>query len=344
YFARFDLLRHAREGATSPRKTRGSAQGLQQSLGIPLVSGPPSLQHPSSKGKGKEILPVTPPRTTTPKLGPAIKLRDTRPAPPPEVPPRTPIARRGEQSEVRLRRRPTTSGKVPASAAASNTPSKRLTLIFRAHPSPSSSQSKAEAAAGTQSTESPRTLKRIRLIHIPRLEYSSPHQVPPDPMFHRSLSSLLSSFAYTDDDSTVPPERLQMLAEQDALKRNRIAELQSAGVFEELERNRNMDLTPPEEPKRPPDYQDALVLQAIQLSKHFRENFRARLTGARRIAKMVEKHFEKMAGAEEREQRAEEKRRTVLVKFITKEVVKQWKLAVTVGLYFQKCTSCSIDD
>ncbi|KAG8925843.1 swr1 complex component [Tulasnella sp. 417] len=334
YSARFDLLRRAQEDASSPRKTRGSAQGLHRSLGIPPVSGPSSAQHPSSlKGKGKEIPPVTPPRTTTPRIGPTIRLRGTQALPPPQNPPRSPIAKRGEQPVARVPRRPTTSDKIPASAAATNIPSKRLSLIFRTHQSPSSSPSKIETPIGTQPTESPRTLKRIRLIHIPRLEYSSPLQVPPDPVFRRSLPDLLSSFFYVDEDNTVPAEqcdRLQTLAEQDARTRNRIAELQFAGVFEELERNREMDLTPLEEPKRPPDFQDALVLQAIQLSKHFRENSRARIAGARRIAKMVEKHFEKIAGAEEREQRAEEKRKTLLVKFITKEVVKQWKLAVTV--------------
>lgn len=182
--------------------------------------------------------------------------------------------------------------------------------------------------------EPPRIIKRIKLIHRPRLEYSDPTQIPPLPLFRYSLPSLLKSYVFTDEDTTLSGDelaQLDALAEAEAQKRKRIDELRSSGAFE-IHENK-VDITPPDEPKRPLGFQDHLVGQVVQLSKIFRENGKAKIAGARRIAKMVEKHFELVAGADAREQKAEERRRAHTVKMLTKDLVKQWSLAVKVRVY-----------
>ncbi|KAG8989195.1 hypothetical protein FRB90_002371 [Tulasnella sp. 427] len=114
-------------------------------------------------------------------------------------------------------------------------------------------------------------------------------------------------------------------ANEEARKRNRIAEVQAFGAFTRLElKNTVPNLKPQAEPKRRPYHQHAPAQQIVSREPSG-ENWRSE-----KVVKDGRKYFEKRARVAERENMAEERRGVLLPKFIAKEVVKFWKLAVTV--------------
>ncbi|KAG8903550.1 swr1 complex component, partial [Tulasnella sp. 403] len=340
YRRKYDLLAHTKQGGSKGRKTRGTTQGFRDQLGNLITSPSPAPSTSKSyfiKGKGKggpsPANPTefgSPPsrRLTLHATPTSLRTPSKRKPPPnPHPPSLSPTPTR-----IRIIRPPATP-KFPV--AATFTPHRTLRHA-RLLESPQNDSSRTweptvftpKHRASASPTESPRMLKRIKLVHRPKLEYSDPTQIPPRPQHSYSLSSLLDSYYFLDDETVVSSGELDAIAECEARKRNKIARLRETGVFENHERK--LDTTPPDEPKRQLDHRDHLVAHAVSVGKAIRENLKARQAGAKRIAKMVEKHFEKVAGADTKEQKAEEKRRQLLVKFVLKEVVKEWKLAVAV--------------
>ncbi len=130
-------------------------------------------------------------------------------------------------------------------------------------------------------------------------------------------------------------EKLSVLAEREAKKRKRIQELQRTDAFEI--HSRKVDTTPPDEPKRPATHQDHLISAVSQLSVAIKKAGRTRIQGARKVAKLVGRHFNLEAEADAREEQAEERQKRAVISLLLKEVIKEWKAAVLVGAFGRLC-------
>jgi hypothetical protein len=176
----------------------------------------------------------------------------------------------------------------------------------------------------------PPPLKRIKLIHrVPVATYTHHEQIPSTSLsYPRKISELLSSFYRLEDDGLdMTLDELESIASGDGRRLRRIAILRSEGRL-------NGPLQGPVkrqvEPPRPTGPWDDVIEHAITESKANREAGRARINISRRIARMIMAHWEKVAGADDKERKAEEKRLNVLAKATLKAVLAQWKEAVKV--------------
>ena len=86
------------------------------------------------------------------------------------------------------------------------------------------------------------------------------------------------------------------------------------------------------EPSRPLGHWDSVIERVSGHVKVVRENARARVSGARRVARLINAYWEKVAGADEKVKRLEEKKMQALVKSTMKVIQAQWKDAVKVSL------------
>ncbi|KAG8924967.1 swr1 complex component [Tulasnella sp. 418] len=353
----YDLFEKAPSVGRSSRSTRNAISGTQELLTAPQTpsaSGSSRTIASPSKGKGKAFVSQTTPNSSraVPRPNTGVGLVTPKRQKGLIVPPATPRMRSPPLTGTlslppKLQDTPTPSPKKSHRPQSPHTPrstririprtAKGFATLPSAPNSPATPDALSRRAVGIKHKatepppETPRILKRIKLVHRPRAEYSDPRQIPPPPKFGRSLSKLLDSFILLDDDTEVPTDevhRLEQRAREEAKLRNRIEALRAAGSFVHLENK--VDVKPPDEPKRPIGHQDHLLAHVASMSKYIREEGKARVAGAKRIAKMMEKHFERMAGADTREQKAEEKRRALLVRTTLREVVKEWRLAVAV--------------
>ena len=176
----------------------------------------------------------------------------------------------------------------------------------------------------------PPPLKKIKLIHrVPAATYTHHEQIPSTPLSHPGkIRELLSSFYRLEEDGPdMTLEELENLATEGGRRLRRIAILRSEGRL-------NGPLQGPVkrqvEPPRPTGPWDDIIEQAIAESKANREAGRARVNISRRIARMIMAHWEKVAGADDKERKAEEKRLNILAKTTLKVVLAQWKEAVRV--------------
>jgi hypothetical protein len=154
------------------------------------------------------------------------------------------------------------------------------------------------------------------------------------PPFNGSIPAFLGSYAYLNEEKAYPVEefhKLESHAIMEAKKRIRIANLRRAGAFDNIEDKPPVNIEPQEEPKRPPNHRDYLVSHTLVMSKYVKEEGKARVVGAKRIARMIEKYFEHVAGAETRVQKTEERRIIMLARSTLKMVVNEWRLAVSVS-------------
>lgn len=185
------------------------------------------------------------------------------------------------------------------------------------------------------------TIKRIRLItRLPVAEYTHPQQIPAPPAFSRKIPLFLNSFIRLEDDGPdLTLEQLQERAMEEAPTRNRIAKLRSEGRLGIPAGKRVQNI----EPARVRTHWDLLIEEAIVTSKAIRGSGGFKVAGARRVAKIIAAHWEKIAGADDRERRIEEKRIKGLVKSTLKLVLAEWKVAVDVRLSLYSVNYLFID-
>ncbi|ONH68800.1 Helicase SWR1 [Cyberlindnera fabianii] len=144
-----------------------------------------------------------------------------------------------------------------------------------------------------------------------------------------SLGAYLDSFRSLDEDMT--------LEEYDAyINENRelIAKLKRAVDNDVLTVDDEFNITkvPPPQPYRDPlknqhTHQEHLVGQAVHLSKLMHDSKKARIQRARKVSLMIESHFKRLAGAEERKRKEEERRVKGLARNAIQAVKKRWTLA-----------------
>ncbi|GAA5908870.1 chromatin-remodeling protein SWR1 [Sporobolomyces salmoneus] len=176
---------------------------------------------------------------------------------------------------------------------------------------------------------SPTTVKRRKLIAESDVLYSHPLQRPPDPKFEGSLTDFLSSFISLEDDIDLEPpppeEELEARAEN---------ELEILAAVEAI-RAEGRQLYDPEqgeaeEWQKPKDHQDWLVEHAVYFAGLVAHERKTHVNLAKKMARMITKHFEEIHGKQDRELREIEKNQKALARWTVREIKKKWKLAIGV--------------
>ncbi|KAI8600228.1 SNF2 family N-terminal domain-containing protein [Dissophora ornata] len=137
------------------------------------------------------------------------------------------------------------------------------------------------------------------------------------PQFH-SFEDYLDSFVYADEEEVTPEEsdrrvktHAQLLERIDALK----AEGRLGG-------KPSRPFVDPEVPKL---HYSWLMEHIMTSSRLIKEEGKLQMARARKVSKMITRHFEQLHGKSEREQRLEEKRIRKLAKLTAGEVKKKWR-------------------
>ncbi|GAA6008760.1 hypothetical protein JCM11491_003425 [Sporobolomyces phaffii] len=176
---------------------------------------------------------------------------------------------------------------------------------------------------------SPRTVKRRKVIAESDVVYSHPLQRPPDPKFDHSLPDFLASFISLEDDVDLEPP-----PGEDELEARAENELEILAAVDAI-RADGRELFDPEhvdahEWSKPKDHQDWLVEHAVYFSGLVAQERKAHAALARKMARMVTKHFEEIQGKEDRELREIEKNQKAIARWTVREIKKKWKLAIGV--------------
>lgn len=172
-------------------------------------------------------------------------------------------------------------------------------------------------------------LKRIKLVHrVPDPTYTHHDQLPSRKLaFPGKIPELLTSFyRLEDDDPDMTLDELQELAAEDG-----------GHLAQDFRLRRDGRLHGPIQPvkkqvmpSRPQDVWDEVIDQLPTEVKVVRDAAKVRVNGAKKVAKLVVAHWEKVAAADDKERKAEERRVLMLAKTTLKAVTNQWKDAVKV--------------
>ncbi|KAK7202856.1 SNF2 family N-terminal domain-containing protein [Myxozyma melibiosi] len=171
---------------------------------------------------------------------------------------------------------------------------------------------------------------KIRIKYsVPEPIVGQPDHVPAPPKFGLSVESYLNSFKSLDDD--VDDVTFEKRIAEEAHLRQKIENAVSEGLISELS---GMESIPQKSltkgfvaPKDHHSHYDHLISQAFFLSKLASDERRSHISRAKKIAGMVQTHFKKLSGADERERKAEEKRIRQLAKKTAVAVKRKWRLA-----------------
>jgi len=181
-------------------------------------------------------------------------------------------------------------------------------------------------------------------LHIPR------------PKDFNSLSAYLDSFISLDDNEDITLEKAQSRAAHEATILDRIALARKKGWLTD-------DPQHPSAPKRQQEpakggsRHEVLLKHVLNFSGLMQAERRGNVSRAKKIAGMVQAHFKRLEGTDEKELKAEEKRIRRLAKVTGQEVRKKWKLAEKVrkpfsplfphsllGLVYGRVTLCFVTD
>uniref|UniRef100_A0A060SXZ3 Helicase SWR1 n=1 Tax=Blastobotrys adeninivorans TaxID=409370 RepID=A0A060SXZ3_BLAAD len=149
----------------------------------------------------------------------------------------------------------------------------------------------------------------------------------PLPAKHGSLEGFLGSFISLDDDMT-EEERDRYVESQIAL-RKRIENAKQRGMFKDRLGNTSApELRKFHDPIPTSDtFNHHLTRHAVHFAKLVQDERRSHLSKAKKISSMIEQHFKRLEGAEEKERKSEEKRLRQLARKTAADVLKRWKLA-----------------
>lgn len=133
-----------------------------------------------------------------------------------------------------------------------------------------------------------------------------------------SFEDYLNSFVFADEEE-VTPQEADKRAETQAELLDRIDNLKAAGRFGVR------PLKPFVDPEVPKLHYNWLLEHVMTSSRLIKEEGKLQMARARKVSKMVARHFEQLHGKSEREQRLEEKRLRKLAKLTAGEVKKKWR-------------------
>ncbi|KAK9472162.1 SNF2 family N-terminal domain-containing protein [Dipodascopsis tothii] len=170
--------------------------------------------------------------------------------------------------------------------------------------------------------------KRIKIKYgIPQPVISHPAHIP-RPKEFGSLEAYLKSFRSLENED-VSETVFDSKVNDEIQIRQRIDNAKAAG---KLDKQSNGGWTPatlrkPFEPPRSLAFRDHFISQTIYFSKLAADERRNHISRARKIAAMIQVHFKRLSGADEKERKLQEKRLRQLAKRTAHEVKRKWRLA-----------------
>lgn len=141
-----------------------------------------------------------------------------------------------------------------------------------------------------------------------------------------NLEDYLDSFVYADEEE-VTSEEADRRAEAHAELLDKIDELKSQGRLKKVE-----SIRPFIDPEVPKLHYNWLMEHIMTSSRLIKREGELQMQRARKVSKMILRHFEILNGKSEREQREEEKRIKKLAKLTSNEVKKKWRYVEGVSL------------
>ncbi|KAK9354877.1 SNF2 family N-terminal domain-containing protein [Lipomyces doorenjongii] len=174
-------------------------------------------------------------------------------------------------------------------------------------------------------------IRRIKIKYsVPKPIVAQPAHIPAPPAFN-SLDLYLDSFRILENDD-VTEEIFSRRAAEEAKLRHSIDEAIAQGRLNIDNDSSSQGMTAnslkrPFEPPRTRSHRDQLLSHAIYLSKLAMDARKSHLSRGKKIASMVQLHFKRLSGADEKERRLAEKRLRQLAKRTAMEVKRKWRLA-----------------
>ncbi|KAK9371062.1 SNF2 family N-terminal domain-containing protein [Lipomyces kononenkoae] len=188
-----------------------------------------------------------------------------------------------------------------------------------------------ESIADIKQEDQQELVRRIKIKYsLPKPIVAQPAHIPTPPAFN-SLDSYLDSFRMLEnDDVTEDVFRGHVEAEarlrqsiEEAISQGRLivgADSSSQGIAAN-------SLKRPFDPPRSHSQRDHLLSHAVYLSKLAADVRRSHISRNKKIASMVQLHFKRLSGADEKERKLAEKRLRQLAKRTAMEVKRKWRLA-----------------
>lgn len=173
----------------------------------------------------------------------------------------------------------------------------------------------------SSTTKSPRFKVKYR---VPEPLITHPLHLPLPKQFD-SLNAYLDSFIQLDDNEDTTIEKAEAKALHEASIRDRITLARQRGWLEDY-----VNPAATRKQSEPPTAQtrhDVMLKHVVNFSGLMAQERRGNISRAKKIALMVQQHFKKLEGTDEKELKAEEKRIRRLAKTTAQEVRKKWKLA-----------------
>ncbi|KAK9246214.1 SNF2 family N-terminal domain-containing protein [Lipomyces tetrasporus] len=172
---------------------------------------------------------------------------------------------------------------------------------------------------------------RIKIKYsIPKPIIAQPAHIPAPPVFN-SLDLYLDSFRSLEADD-VTEEVFHRRVDEEAKLRQSIDEAIALGKLNVDIDSSSQGITAntlkrPFDPPRTRSHRDHILSHAIYLSKLAADERKNHNSRAKKVASMVQLHFKRLSGADEKERRLEEKRLRQLAKRTAMEVKRKWRLA-----------------
>lgn len=170
-------------------------------------------------------------------------------------------------------------------------------------------------------TKSPRFKVKYR---IPEPLITHPLHLPLPKQFG-SLNAYLDSYIQLEDNEDTTLEKAEAKAFHEAAIQDRITLARQKGWLED-----SVNPAAPRKQPEPPNVQtrhDVMLKHVLNFSGLMAQERRGNISRAKKIALMIQQHFKKLEGTDEKEMKAEEKRIRRLAKTTAQEVRKKWKLA-----------------
>ena len=174
-----------------------------------------------------------------------------------------------------------------------------------------------------------------------RFFYTDPSQRPPShPPRSGDIARIMSSYIHIEDTGPSPEiTALELRAAREAYFRNRVNYLQQQGRLARLlddtesepksaSKSHQKAVAPP---SRKEDHQDALLSHMVQVRTAMLSEAKIKPQVCKRVARMVQAHWDNQEGKEERERAAEEKERRRKARDLGRAMRKRWGLAVKVS-------------
>ncbi|KAK9376746.1 SNF2 family N-terminal domain-containing protein [Lipomyces chichibuensis] len=174
-------------------------------------------------------------------------------------------------------------------------------------------------------------VRRIKIKYsVPKPMVAQPAHIPAPPAFN-SLDLYLDSFRILENDD-VTEEIFSRRAKEEAKLRQSIDEAIAEGRLNVDNDSSSQGMTAsslkrPFEPPRARSHREHFLSHAIYLSKLAADVRKSHLSRAKKIASMMQLHFKRLSGADEKERRLAEKLLRQLAKRTAMEVKRKWRLA-----------------